>query len=223
MQLTPGEVLSTALKRQKDREDKAIHEAIARMPIKYREPVTPEKLAPFQRHMETIAQAERTDPDTGEIIIVEKTKRAVTLVDVMHKEGILSMELHRAAEAFRELYYTSQGPSSGVSSYGEYTQASEPSQRIPVSQHQLKASWAFEEALEAAVGVRRQDGRIARDEQLVDILMKGVLSDGKNVTQTWVGTVRSSYNDGKKRAVAGSAILRELLERLAMHFQFRER
>jgi hypothetical protein len=215
--------LSTALKRQKDREDKAIHEAIARMPIKYREPITPEKLAPFQRHMETIAQAERTDPDTGEIIVVEKTKRAVTLVDVMHKEGILSMELHRAAEAFRELYYTSQGPSSGVSSYGEYTQASEPSQRIPVSQHQLKASWAFEEALEAAVGVRRQDGRIARDEQLVDILMKAVLNDRKDITQVWVAKSRLPYQNPVQQRPSGATVVHELLQRLSMHFHFRER
>jgi hypothetical protein len=211
------------LKRQQDREDKAIAAEIARMPITYREAVTPDKLASARRHMETIAAAEHTDPETGEISIVEKTKRAVTLVDVMHREGLLSMELHRAAEAFRELYYQAQGSSSGVSSYGEYTQASEPSQRIPVSQHQLKASWGFEAALEAAVGVRRQDGRIARDEQLTDVLLKAVLNDRKEINQVWVGKNRTPYQNPVQQRPAGGAVVQELLHRLSMHFQFRER
>jgi hypothetical protein len=223
MQLTPGEVLSTALKRQKDREDKAIHEAISRMPIKYREPVTPEKLAPFQRHMETIAQAERTDPDTGEIIIVERTKRFVALVDKMHEDGFLSMEQHRAAEALRELYYISQGASSGVSSYGEYTQASEPSQRIPVSQHQLKASWMFEAALEAALGVPRQDGKMARDEQLQKLFMDAVFKDSKSVTQAAIGVARTAYQGAKQAAAAGGTSVGDVLHRLVLHFGYRER
>jgi hypothetical protein len=219
-----GATLSnTALKRQKDREDKAIREAISRMPIKVREPVTPEKLAPFQRHMETIAQAERTDPDTGEIIIVEKTKRAVTLLDKMHEEGLLSMDEWRAGVTLRELYFTAQGPSSGVSSYGEYTQATEPSGRIPVSQAQLKASFEFEEALEEAVGVRRKDGKATRDEQLQDILMKTILNDKKDINQAWVGATRTLYQNQVQQRPAGGAVVHEVLQRLVLYFGFRER
>lgn len=214
--------MTTPLKRQKEREDKAIEADIARM-RKGREGNALEKLAAHKRHMETILAAEHVDPDTGEVSSIEKTKRAVTLVDIMHRDGLLSMELHRAADKLRELYFAAQGASAGVSSYGEYSQATEASQRLPASQHQLKASRELILALEAVVGVRRQDGRVTEDEQLRELFIRAVIDDSKDVTQAWIGAQRMPYNGSKQVAAAGGSIISEMLQRLALHFHFRER
>jgi hypothetical protein len=214
--------LTTPLKRQKERENKAMDADIARM-RKGREGNALEKLAAHKRHMETILAAEHVDPDTGEVHTVERAKRAVTLVDIMHRDGLLSMELHRAAEKIRELYFAAQGSSAGVSSYGEYSQATEASQRLPASQRQLKASQEYAQAIEAAVGVRRQDGRLTKDEQLLGLFMRAVIDDRKDVTQASVGAPRSSYKNRVQQSAAGGTIVQECLQRLALHFQYRER
>ncbi|RJO66984.1 MAG: hypothetical protein C4523_10860 [Myxococcales bacterium] len=194
---------------------------IARM-RKGREGNALEKLAAHKRHMETILAAEHVDPDTGEVHTVERAKRAVTLVDIMHRDGLLSMELHRAAEKIRELYFAAQGSSAGVSSYGEYSQATEASQRLPASQRQLLASREYKLALEAVVGVRRKDGRVTEDEQLRELFIRAVIDDSKEVTQVAIGA-RSSYKNRVQQSAAGGTIIQECLQRLALHFQYRER
>jgi hypothetical protein len=212
------------LKRQKLREAKAIDGILASMPAyKHREVVTPERLAPARRHIETIVAAEHVDKDTGEVSVIERTRRVIALVDQMHRDGLLSMELHRAAERYRELHFEAQGGSSGVSSYGEYAQATEASQRLPMSQHQLQASRDFDAAIEAAVGVRRADGRMAKDEHLLELFNKAVLDDGKDVTQSWLGEQRTPYQGRSQQSTAGGMVVHEILQRLSLHFAFRER
>jgi hypothetical protein len=214
--------LTTPKKLQQDREDKAMDADIARM-RKGREGNAMEKLAAYKRHMETILAAEHVDPDTGEVHTVERAKRAVTLVDIMHRDGLLSMELHRAAEKIRELYFAAQGSSAGVSSYGEYSQATEASQRLPASQRQLLASREYKLALEAVVGVRRKDGRVTEDEQLRELFIRAVVDDSKDVTQVAIGGPRSFYKNRVQQSAAGGTIIQECLQRLALHFQYRER
>jgi hypothetical protein len=211
------------LKRQKARDAKAMEVVLAMMPSRHREVVTPERMAPARRNWETIAAAETTHPETGEVSVVERTRRAVTIVDIMHREGFLSMELHRAAEKFRELYFAAHGSSAGVGSYGEFSPATESWARLPATQHQLQAKAELGAAIEAAVGVKRHDGRMAKDEHLLELFCKAVIEDGKDVTQSWLGGQRAPYQGRSQQSTAGGMVIHELLQRLSLHFAFRER
>ena len=252
--------MSTALQRQKQREEQSLDEIIAslrsrpantaRMELydrvigenfckrevaaavnarkhlasnRHRTLATAEQLATVARQLETIIAAEHKNPETGEVHTVEQTKRVASLVDLMGKDGQLAMELTRAADTFRELFLTALGSSKGVSSYGEYSAASEPSGRLPATQHQLDAHAKLKHAAVAAFGVVRQDGRWALDEQLMQLVIPAMLSDKKNVTQGNIGQQRTRYTGSAQYRAAGGTIIHEVLERLSLHFAFRER
>lgn len=200
----------------------AAHATKARL-ASHRTLATPEQLASVARQLETIIAAETVNPDTGEVSTIEKQTRVASLVDLMSKDGQLAMELTRAADTFRELFLTALGPSKGISSYGEYSQAAEPSSRMPATQHQLDAHAKLKQATVAAFGVVRQDGRWAVDEQLMQLVIPAMLSDKKNVTQGNIGQQRTRYTGSAQVRSAGGAIVHEVLERLSLHFQFRER
>jgi hypothetical protein len=219
-------VPTTLLQRQKQREaarmDAAASSTRKRL-ASHRTIATPEQLAPASRHMETILAAQTVDPDTGEVRTIEKQQRVVALVDKMHKEQLIGMVLHQAAERFRMLYFESLGGSAGVGSYGEYTAASEPSGRIPVTERQLKASREFDQAEKAAFAVPQKDGGWAVDEQLRDLVRPALLSDRKEVTRSNIGQQRTRYADKSTVGPAGGTIVQEVLERLSLHFGLRER
>lgn len=186
-------------------------------------PAAPEQLAIVARQLETIIAAEHKNPETGEVHTVEKTKRAVSLVDMMQKDNLLSMDLHQAAEELRRLFFTAMGPSKGISSYGDYVAASEPSRRLPTSVEQMQAYERLKEACVATFGVLRQDRRWTLDEQLMHLVIPAILSDKKEITQGAIGQQRTAYRGAAQVRSAGGAIIHEVLQRLSRHFQYRER
>jgi hypothetical protein len=187
-----------------------------------RPPASPEQLAVVSRHLETIVAAETVNPATGEISSVEKTKRAVSLVDMMQKENLLSMDLHQAAEEFRRLFNVAMGSSKGVSSYGDYVAASEPSKRLPTSTQQMQAYEQLKQACVAAFGVLRQDKRWTLDEQLMQLVVPAILSDKKEITQGSIGQQRTGYTGSAQIRSAGGTVVFEVLQRLSRHFHYRE-
>ena len=185
--------------------------------------VNENQLAAYEQNLETIVAAEYTNPETGEVYTVEKTKRVASLADQMGKEGQLSMPLAMAAQTFKELFLSSLGPSRGVSSYGDYAPASEPSKRIATTDDQMQAYDDLKKAAIAAFGVIRKDGRWALDEQLMQLVVPAILSGKKSVTQGWIGQQRTRYTGAKQVTAGGGVIVQEVLQRLSLHFHYRER
>lgn len=184
-------------------------------------PATQAQLAVVARQLEIIRNPEQVH--TPDKPADELTKRAISLVDVMSKDGQLSFELTRAAERFKELFFESLASSKGVSSYGEYSAASEPSTRILTSDKRMKAYAELKQASVAAFGVIRQDGRWALDEQLMQLVVPAILSDKKNITQGSIGQQRTRYVGAAQVRAAGGVVVYEVLQKLSLHFQFRER
>jgi hypothetical protein len=224
------------MQRQQQREAESLEGAAASMQHKrlnviaarrrlgaHRTIATQEQLATVSRHLETILAAETVNPETGEVSTVEQTKRVASLVDLMGKDGQLTMELTRAADTFRELFLTALGPSKGISSYGEYSAASEPSGRLPATDSQMKAKQKLEAATVAAFGVKNNEGRWVVDEQLMHLVIPAMLSDKKTVTQGHIGEQRGRYTDKAMMRAVGGTVVHEVLERLSLHFAFRER
>jgi hypothetical protein len=184
---------------------------------------SPEQLATVSRHLETIVAAETVNPETGEISSIEQTRRVVSLVDMMQKEKLLPMDLHRAADHFRDLFATAMGSSKGVSSYGDYVPAGEPSKRLPTSDRQMQAYEQLKLACVAAFGVLRQDKRWTLDEQLMQLVVPAILSDKKDITQGKIGQERTAYQGVAQLRASGGTVVFEVLQRLSRHFHFRER
>jgi hypothetical protein len=200
----------------------AAHAAKARL-ASHRTLATPEQLASVARQLETIIAAETVNPDTGEVSTIEQTKRVVSLVDVMHRDGLLDMVYYRAAERFRELFFEAQGPSAGVGSYGEYTAASEPSSRMPTTDRRMQSFQRFARAAAAAFTTEREDGKDAWDVSLMQEVMPAIVCDRRSITQASIGLALSPYKGQAQKAAAGGMVIYDVLRRLTLHFQFRER
>lgn len=231
--------MSTSLQRQKQREEEEINAVISRMRqpkpqnrwiadeaarVRMQAQMTPAtqaQLAIIARQLEIIRNPDQVH--TPEKPADKLTERAISLVDVMQKEGLLPFDLHRAAETFRELFFEALGPSKGISSYGEYAAASEPSKRLPTSDRQMQAYNDLKRASLAAFGVSRKDGRYAIDEQLMQLVVPAILSDKKVVTQGTIGQQRTRYVGRAQVNAAGGVVVYEVLQKLSLHFQFRER
>lgn len=181
---------------------------------------SPEQLAVVARYLETIVAASHKDKN-GKIQTTTLTVRAISLVDQMQREKLIPFELHRAGQYFCELFWTASGRSNGVSTYGDYIVASEPSTRMITSDRQMKAYDQFKQASFAAFGVPRQDGRLGFDEELFALVMPALLSDKKSVTKQSIGTKRSSYSGHGQRQAVGAQVITEVLHRLCLHWGYR--
>ncbi len=184
-------------------------------------PVPREYWAFMERRFEEIKNPDQVD--LPEKPADKLTDMAVSLVDHMAKENHVYGDQHRAATVFRNLFFTAMGRSNGISSYGEYVASSPPSQRMITSPEQMQAYAELKHAALAAFGVVRKDGRWALDEQLMQIIIPAILSEKKAVTQGAIGKERTRYADKTILRGAGGAIISEVLNRLSLHFQQRER
>ncbi len=187
-----------------------------------RPPATREQLAILSRQLEVIVSAKSKDAHGKEQTIVQ-TERAISLVDQLQRDSMIPFELHRAGEFFAELFWTAQGRSHGVSTYGDYMQSSPASQRSLTTDRQMKAYDRFKAAAFAVFGTPRQDGRLAFDEQLFALVMPALLSDKKSVTQSSIGAARSAYTGRAQKPAAGGQVVVEILHKLCLHFQYKER
>jgi len=181
---------------------------------------SPEQLATVARYLETIVAASHTDKD-GKVHVTRLTERAISLVDQMQREKLIPFELHRAGQYFCDLFWIASGRSVGVSTYGDFIKASEPSTRMITSDRQMQAYDQFKQAAFAAFGVPRQDGRLGFDEELFKLVMPALLSDRKSVTKQSIGTKRSEYKGHGQRQAIGAAIITEVLHRLCLHWGYR--
>ena len=153
----------------------------------------------------------------------EITRQAVTVIDLMAKNAMIPFELHMAGSRFRELWMESCGTSKGVSSYGDYVSASEPSSRCLTSDRQLGAGRAFLDAFYGAFGVKRADGYWAYDHELAHSVIPALLFDRKNITQAAIGRALTRYTGEKQAPAAGGTFIESVLRRLSLHFAYRER
>lgn len=181
--------------------------------------VTKDQLAIVARHLEPIIAAKH--PKTGEVI--SRTDRVVSLIDVMHKDKQLDMELWHAGSRYRDLFLRYMGHSRGVSSYGDYIEPSPASQRVGVTDLQMSLSDELRAATAAAFGVSGERGELLVDEHLMHLVIPAIISDKKAATQGLIGRERTHYKAASQGSAAGGAIVAEVLHRLAIHFGYKRK
>jgi hypothetical protein len=232
--------MSTARQRQAQREEQSIEAQIAHM--RARAVSDPKRLAwvvdqaarlrprlthspiptgQLQRHFACIKDPSQVD--TPEKPADELTRQAITLVDFMGKNGLLTFEMSQAGRTYRGLWLDSEGMSKGVSSYGDYVASSEPSSRMLTSDWQLKSGQRFLDATYAAFGVKQDDNRWALDEELMRAVVPALLFDRKSITQKAIGTALTRYSGEKQTPAAGGTYVESILRRLSLHFRYRQR
>lgn len=223
--------MSTALQRQRQREADDIGQIIARM-RQQRPPgrhnafpapsPTSDQLATASRHSEQIIAAK--NPQTGEVIA--RTDRIVSLIDVMHKDKQVPMDLWHAGSRYRDMFLSYLGSSKGVSSYGDYIAAGPASQRLGITETQVKAGHGLRLATVAAFGTftdEKNGKKWVVDEQLMTLVIPALISEKREVTQGNIGRQRSLYTGSAQVPAAGAQAVVEVLHRLALHFGYRER
>jgi hypothetical protein len=171
-----------------------------------------EALADAQREIGQVVTARNLR--TGEA--VEQRDFYLCLIDRMFNAGQLERDLYNAADAYRTLFWQSAGGSRGVAAYGDFVQAAPASQRMLVSQKQMKL------ATVAAFGTLSKEGRWVLDAALMHLVIPAIIDDSKDVSQTWIGNLRTTYK-GPQLPAAGATVLREVLQRLALHLCMRNR
>lgn len=174
-------------------------------------PMDAAKLAAVARHLQRIIEP-RTGRHLGD--------RVCTLVDVMQHDGAIPMELQQAAQRFRELYMIAEGPSQGVSSYGDGGGGGKPWSKMLTTDQRLRAGHDLKSAALAAFGVVDSSGRWSIDEALMACALPAILSDHKGVTQGAIGRDRTRYTGPAQVRAAGGTVVAEVLHRLARHFGY---
>ena len=209
--------MSNARDRQQRHDDDDIDEILARMRARKGSPnrvhqrprrqpvaVKAEPSALLKRHVEPIITAEHKDPKTGELQCIVQTHRFVCLVEVMarDKKNPLPMQYHRAWERLMELHLIASGRSQGVSSYGEYFQASPPSQRSLTTDKKLSAARQFEAAIQAMWATPCADGRLAWNRELMTPLWHAMVFDDKSIDKKSVGSQITHFiGAGQQQAI----------------------
>lgn len=205
----------TRLERQRQREQVDVEKQAKTKGKKLPGPPRPDldaRLANVARYVEPIlAQNSR----------MVETYRFVSLVDTMAGNKLIPRELQAAADTFKELYLTVAGPSQGVGSYGEYAQASPPSQRMLTTNDRMEARKRFMAAFRAAFGVETSEGRWVIDQQLMKLVLPAILNDGKELSQADIGRARTRYSGRAQCGAAGGVVILEALTRLCLHFGYR--
>lgn len=191
---------------------------------KPRLPTTQEQLAIVARHLEPVFQKR---PD-GKPFDKPETWKAVTLCDLMHRDKMLSMDQWMAAQRFKELYWLAEGPSKGVSQYGDYDPGEPIWSRMLTTDRQISHRDRFMLACFAAFAVptNEVDGN-GKIKWVVDAnLMKwGILAmvhEHKDVTQAAIGNELSPYRGRAQRNAAGGQTIWMITNRLTLHFGFRQ-
>lgn len=175
-------------------------------------------LADAQREIGQVVTARNLR--TGEA--VERRDWYVCLIDRMFNAGQLEQDLYNAADKYRAMFWQSAGASRGVAAYGDFVQAAPASQRSAVSQKQMAASDELKLATVAAFGTLSKEGRWVLDAALMHLVIPAIIDDSKDVSQTWIGNLRTTYK-GPQLPAAGATVLREVLQRLALHLCMRNR
>ena len=175
----------------------------------------------------------------------EAHARALTLVEKLHRERILSYDEFAAAGALRSLHFLLVPPSEGVSSYGQSTGRADPTRKgdrkakrltgIEIaedggigrgpSRSNRSDQWAYRDALFALAGVHDNEGNRVIDPTAVRILLRAIVDSERMPTQTEIGRARATYikDDGNKPSkqvtAIGAFFVKDRLARLAMHFR----
>jgi len=179
---------------------------------------TEDALASAKREIDEVVTARNLR--TGEAI--EKREWHVCLIDRMYNAGKLDEDLYKASSHYRDLFWKYVGPSRGVAAYGDFVQAAPASQRSQVSQQQMAAGDELKLATLATFGVPCTDGRWELNAALMHLVIPAIIDDSKEVTETAIGQWRTTYK-GPQLPAAGATVLRESLERLALHLCMRRR
>jgi len=235
-----AKAIQTRLERQREREDQSISAVISGMRaekisnpkrqqwivdqaarIRPPAPPLPSPGGNLQRYFEAIRDPNQVHTDDKPAD--ELTRQAVTLVELMATKDMIPFEFAMAAKRFRELWMDSSGSSKGVSSYGDYVAASEPSRRCPTSDQQMNAGRQFLDAFYGAFGVKRADGYWAYDHEVAQAVLPALLFDRKNITQAAIGRALTRYTGEKQSPAAGGTFIESVLRRLSLHFAYRER
>ena len=153
---------------------------------------------------------------------VTSTIRAVSLVDLMHRNRHLPADLYMAAEHYREMYLRGLGKSVGVGDYGASEGRSHSWGRMLTTDRQMRDKSAFKRATEAMFCVPDIQGRPVYDEDLAKQVLPAILSDSKAITAGAVAMERTGYRDKNQLAPVGTTVITEALHRLALHLGMRK-
>ena len=169
----------------------------------------------------------------------EAHARALTLVEKLHREQMLTYDEFAAAGALRNLHFLVVPPSEGVSSYGQSTGRADPTRKgdrkakritgIEVredasvsrgpSRSNRSDQWAYRDALFAMAGVHTDEGDKVIDPTVTRIMLWAITDSEHIPTQAQIGSDRSSYATKIQLTAVGASFVRENLRRLAMHFR----
>jgi hypothetical protein len=178
-------------------------------------------------------------PSDGRGAPKERPRRALTLAEKLHHEGIIDSDEWVAAGTLRNLYLLLAPPSEGVSSYGLSPGGNNPTrkadrkasrltgyeidQKGQVSRAPMRANrnerWRYEDALFAMAGCHTDEGEKVIDPGVVKIMIRAVIDSEHLPTQTEIGNARATYASKKQLSAIGATFVKEHLRRLALHFR----
>ena len=192
----------------------AVHSA-AKLPR-----ATPEQIARIAHHIEIVIKGGKFEHE-----------KYVSLIDVMHRDGNLPTELWAAADKFRTWWWQAEEASKGVSSYDAYEDRPFGSRTL-ANDKRMDAWLSVKLACIAMFGVLTRNPHALPDpdtmkwvvdEDLMHLVLPAILTTKKEVTQAYIGGERTLYTGEKQKPAAGSAVVTEALERLALHMRARTR
>jgi hypothetical protein len=180
-------------------------------------------------------------PEDGRGARKEATGRALTLVEKLHRLGVLTYEEWQAAGQLRNMYFLLHPPSEGVSSYGQGTGGADPTKkgdrkakRITGVEVHLNGSitrgpsrdnksdrWRYQDAIFAMAGCHTDEGEKVVDRKILDLMLRAVTDSERMPTQLEIGQARMGYSDAqsKKQSAVGANFVKEHLNRLALHLR----
>lgn len=179
------------------------------------------------------------DAGVGGERTTNQIERALTLVEKLYRDGLITFDEYSAGGALRNMHFVLTPPTEGVSSYGLGTGGADPTrkgdrkaQRLTGISISAKGSiergesrnnrsdrWRYQDALFAMAGVVDDEGAKVADPQVVRIMIRAVIDSEKLPTQTEIGGQRAAYASKKQLSAIGASFIRENLRRLAMHLR----
>lgn len=182
---------------------------------------------------------EETHAGAGRDKSKEKRFRAITLVELLYNAKLIDLNTLMAADRFRTLHLEREGPSQGVSSYGDNPGGTNPAtkgDRVGRALTGVNVDWRkgavrrdrpirsnnydYEAAKLAMCGVIDVEGKRVHDDELVRIMIAAIVQTTDIPTQANVARLRTRYGGEKQLPPAGATVVTEALRRLALHLKF---
>jgi hypothetical protein len=201
----------------------AVRQAVAEAKMRLRRQANPTAVETPERR--DVAEVQTQYIGAGADRSKEPEKRALTRIERMHVDGMLSFEEFQAAGVLRNRFLNELGSSEGVGSYDPSSRPSPGWQKadrkaVKILTRNRTNRSRLSDLLFAVAGIVTEEGEKVFDQVLATWIVRATVETVDAPTLGQIGAARTSYIAEKQRQGCGGTVIKEALRRAAAHLGY---